>query len=98
MTEVPIRIYTYLSSDTALPADRRAIARIQMQMLGGLGKKKGVGLVWDYSPVIIYAETEEAARIKAQDWFDEQVALERQKQENTEKRVAAMKARREAAQ
>ena len=90
---VPIRIYTWVSADETLPPAQRAIARLQMQVLGKKGK-----VVWDWSPVIISAETEDAARDKAQAWFDEQVAMEARKQANTEKRVAAMKARREVIQ
>lgn len=90
---IPIRIYTWVSADETLPPPQRAIARLQMQMVGKKGK-----VIWDWSPVILSAETENAARDKAQAWFDEQVAMEVRKQANTEKRVAAMKARREVIQ
>ena len=88
----PVRIYTWASTDEALPADRRAIARLQMQMQG-----KGGKIGWDWSPVVISAETEDAARAKAQAWFDDQVAAEERKRANAQARAEAMRNRRAGA-
>lgn len=91
MSDVPVRIYTYASTDERLPEWRRAMAWIEMQMPG-----KKVKVIWDFNPVLIHAETEEAARKKAEEWFEDQLELERRKQANSEKRLAAMRAAREA--
>lgn len=89
-----IRIYTYSSGSDDLPEDQRAIARFKMKM-PSRSKNKPV-LVWDWHPVLITAVIQAEAREKAQAWFDAQLEAERKKQENAEKRVAAMRAAREA--
>lgn len=70
-----ITIYTFYSQDA--PEGLKAIARIRMQMPG-----KGGVLKMDWLPIVIHAATEDAARVKAQTWWDAEFAKEKARAEH----------------
>lgn len=86
-----MKIHTFASGSEDLPENARAIARIRMSFPSAKGK-----MADDWHPVVFHAATMEAARSAAQDWWDEQLAKERQKVANAAAAGERMRARKAA--
>lgn len=71
-----MKIHTWSSTDPAIPANCRAIARIWTD---------------EWLPLLITAPDEATAREKAQAWWDGELEKNRKKAENAEARAAKMR-------
>lgn len=79
-----MKVFTYTSTDAAVPKGDFALARIQLDAKS-------------WHPVLITAPTEAAAREAAEKWWADQLEAERSKAEAHRRRTEAMRARRVSA-
>lgn len=75
-----MKVFVWTSTDADIPPGHENVARIW-------NGKEG------WHPVILNAATSEGARQRAQDWWDAELAKERDKQAASARRVAAMQAK-----